>query len=114
MTGLERKQYNLALKIVKAYPDAVKIIVRYAGQMADEDKDTVERGNINLVKNLPVRAYNVLRKYFSDNYHVSMNFNDFPIDILINVNLEKLKNTRNCGRHTFETIEELIRKEKVK
>ena len=116
LTQDELDKYNNALEIVKGYPNAIKIILSYSQKVADEGITLNDKTHINLSKFLSAREINVLVQYVKDNLRatkfsnpeVDYDVNNFPIDFLSKIDLDTLKNTRNCGTHSYNRIKTLI------
>lgn len=110
----EEKEYQKALAVLKAYPDAVKTIIRYHSIIEVNSGIVNQLGTINLTTELSNRTANILKKYYKEAYNFDINLFDFPIKLLEKINLSKLKLMHKCGAVSFTDIRLLIAKYNTK
>lgn len=106
----ERRNYLRALKIIKDYPDALKVIEAYELKIINNPQTEIilEDGYVNLYKKLPIRAINCLRAYFYEYSKTEINLENFEIKLLLGIDFRDLK-YNNCGRKSLNSIRELIK-----
>lgn len=111
ITEDKQKQYKKALSIVKAYPEAIKIIEEFEKGIKFKFDDT----HINLCAILSVRACNVIKQYFQEyRYFTKKDLPltdwNFPVKYLSKIDTDKLLRVRNCGKGTHNEIVLVIEK----
>lgn len=120
MSTIEQKEYDKALRIVNAYPEALKVIK----QFESEKKFKFENTHIDLRGELSVRACNVIKQYCSvyfPNSNPTNKWSDrkttvgidewnFPIELLTYIDMKKIKSIKNCGQATYNSILVLVEK----
>lgn len=112
MNRIEKNQYKKALKIIETYPEALKIVERYETTMNKSIRTIIqstanfklEEGFINLDKLLSIRSKKILKTYFKDYHNIIIKLEKFEIVKLLDIDLDKLSEMRNCGKHTLDNI----------
>lgn len=110
MNELEEKEYKKALEVIKAYPDAIRTIIKYHSILELNSDINNELGSINLTLELSKRTANILKKYFDNTYNFEIDLYKFPIKLFNKINLSKLKMISNCGVVSANEIEQLMNK----
>lgn len=105
VTEDKQKQYEKALRIVKAYPEAFKIVEEFEKGIKFKFDDT----HINLCAILSVRACNIVKQYFQENRlftkkDLPLTDWNFPVKYLSKIDTDKLLMVRNCGKGTHKEI----------
>ncbi len=108
---IDLKEYDKALRIVNAYPQALKVIEQYN----KENKTNTVQTHIDLRGVLSVRGCNVINNYAKEYIKdSSYEIHYFPIEIFFKIDMFKLKKFKQCGKRTFMEMGEFIAECKIK